>query len=158
MNTSDANLQQLIKKLEHFCAYQERCHEDVRSKMQQLKVPYSELDAILVHLIEHNYLNEERFAIAFASGKHRIKHWGKARISNELKFRNISSRIITTALQEISEKEYLENFNRLAEKIWSQTTEQNLLLKKKKCIDFLLRKGYESSWVYDKIHEFQSTV
>ncbi len=153
MNASDANLQQLIKKLEHYCAYQERCHEDVHSKMRQLKVPYSEQDAIVVYLIEHNYLNEERFAIAFTSGKHRIKHWGKQRISAELKLRNISSRIITTALNEISTAEYLDNFNKLAEKTWAQSSEQNLLLKKKKSVDFLLRKGYETSLIYDKIQE-----
>lgn len=158
MNTSVDQLEQSIKKLERYCAYQERCHEEVRSKMQQLKIPYTEQDRILVHLIEHNFLNEERFAIAFVSGKHRIKQWGKQRISNELKFRNISSRIINTALKEISDQEYSENFNRLAHKIWQQTTEHNPLLKKKKCSDFLFRKGYEASLVYDKIHELESSM
>lgn len=158
MNSFNAEIQELIKKLEHYCAYQERCHEDVRQKMHQLNVPYRQRDELVVHLIENNYLNEERFAIAFARGKHRIKLWGKQRISNELKLRNISSRIINTAIKELSDQEYYDNFTCLAEKIWQQTTESNLLLKKKKCTEFLLRKGYETSLVYDKIHELESTL
>ena len=158
MNSFNAEIQELIKKLEHYCAYQERCHEDIRQKMHQLNVPYSQRDELVVHLIEQNYLNEERFAIAFARGKHRIKLWGKQRISNELKLRNISSRIINTAIKELSDQEYYDNFTCLAEKIWLQSTESNPLLKKKKCTEFLLRKGYETSLVYDKIHELESTL
>ncbi|WP_249684897.1 regulatory protein RecX [Flavobacterium sp. CYK-55] len=156
MGFSSAEIDGFKKKLEHYCVYQERCHEDLKIKMKQLNVPYEYRDDLMVYLIENNFLNEERFAVTFASGKHRIKHWGKIRISSELKFRNISSRIINTALQEISDEEYSENFNRIAFKIWEQTTEHNLLLKKKKCSEYLLRKGYESHWVYDKIQELSS--
>ena len=142
-----------LARIYRYCAYQERSHREVKNKLYEYGLYSSEVDELLSRLITEGFLNEERFAIAFASGKHRIKHWGKQRISAELKLRNISSRIITTALNEISTAEYLDNFNKLAEKIWAQTSEQNLLLKKKKSVDFLLRKGYETSLIYDKIQE-----
>jgi len=86
-----------LQKLEHFCAYQERCHDEVIAKLQSLKMTSEEIDFIVVKLIEDNFLNETRFACSFARGKHRIKHWGKIRITNELKARHISSTNITLA-------------------------------------------------------------
>lgn len=156
MQSFGPDIREQVRKLEHYCAYQERCHEDVRQRMQQLKIPYSERDAILVHLIEQNFLNEERFAITFAGGKHRIKYWGKVRITHELQNRNISSRIIYTALNAISDSEYEANFRQISEKIWTQETQSNLMLKKKKCADFLIRKGYETSQVFDRIRELSA--
>jgi regulatory protein len=70
-----------LLKLEHFCAYQERCHSEVVSKLYSLKMTADEIDTIVVQLIESNFLNESRFACSFARGKHRIKHWGRIRIT-----------------------------------------------------------------------------
>lgn len=138
-------------KLEHFCAYQERCHTEVIHKLQSLNMIPQAIDVILVHLIENNYLHEERFARSFARGKHRMKQWGKIRISNELKFRKISSYNIQTALREISPEEYHATFHSLAEKHWKSITERSLPKKKKKFCDFLLRKGFESPLIYAKM-------
>jgi regulatory protein len=80
------SIKDAIKKIEHYCAYQERCHE-VESKLRSMKMDADESDQIIAHLIKENFLNEERFACSFARGKHRIKHWGTIRITNELKFR-----------------------------------------------------------------------
>jgi regulatory protein len=106
------------KKLEYYCAYQERCHDEVVAKLRTLKMTTNEIDEIVVHLINHNFLNETRFACSFARGKHRIKFWGKIRIVNELKFRNISQYNINLALKEISNDEYQTNFDFLAERHW----------------------------------------
>ena len=111
------------------------------------------IDVIIVYLIENNYLNEERFACSFARGKHRIKQWGKVRIINELKFRNISQYNINTALKEITAEEYAATFHSLAEKQWETIKERSLPKKKKKFCDFLLRKGFESNLVYEKMNE-----
>jgi len=138
-------------KLEYYCSYQERCHEEVVAKLRSLDMIPAAIDNIVVHLIENNFLNEERFACSFARGKHRIKFWGKVRIVNELKFRHISKYNIDKALKEISVEEYEETFNKLAEHQWETSRESNLLKKKKKVCDFLLRKGFESHLVYDKI-------
>ena len=145
-----------IQKIENFCAYQERCHEEVVSKLRTMKMNADEIDQIMVHLIAENFLNEERFACSFARGKHRIKHWGKIRITNELKFRNISQTLINTALKEITTEEYLDTFHALAERHWESIRENNTLKKRKKFCDYMLRRGFESNLVYDKVKELEA--
>ena len=142
-------------KLEHYCAYQERCHEEVIQKLWSMKIDTVTRDEIIVYLIENNYLNEERFACSFARGKHRIKQWGKIRIVNELKFRKISPYNINTALKEITSEEYETTFHKLAENHWELMRENNVLKKRKKFCDFLLRKGFESNLVYEKVKELE---
>jgi regulatory protein len=128
----------------------------VEQKLRAMKMDSNEIDEILAHLIQENYLNESRFACSFARGKHRIKFWGKVRIVNELKFRNISTYNINLALKEITAEEYEANFNALAERNWHAIKEANGLKKRKKCCDFLLRKGYESNLVYEKVKKLES--
>ena len=141
------------QKMEFYCSYQERCHQEVQEKLYSYDLSEKERNQIIVHLIEHNFLNEERFARSFARGKHRIKHWGKIRIVNELKQRQISAPNIKCALTEIPEEEYQDTFDKLAEKHWETIRETNALKKKKKFCDYLLRKGWESNLVYGKMKE-----
>ncbi|OIQ19260.1 MAG: recombinase RecX [Flavobacterium sp. MedPE-SWcel] len=141
------------KKLEHYCAYQERCHEEVIQKLKSLNMIPQAIDVIIGHLLEHNFLNEERFACSFARGKFRIKQWGKIRITRELKARQISHYNINSALKEIDKEEYINSFNELSLKQWNSIRETNILKKKKKLFDFLIRKGFENQIIYDKIHE-----
>jgi regulatory protein len=140
-------------KLEYYCSYQERCHQEVLQKAADLGMKSNEIDTLIVHLIQNNFLNEERFARSFARGKHRIKLWGKNRIVNELKQRQISAPNIKCALSEISEEEYQDTFDKLTNSHWETIREINVQKKKKKFCDFLLRKGWESNIVYDKLQE-----
>jgi regulatory protein len=149
------SIKEALQKIESFCAYQERCHEEVVSKLRTMKMESDEIDQIMVHLIADNFINEERFACSFSRGKHRIKHWGKIRIVNELKFRNISQNLIDIALKEITPEEYLETFHALAERHWESIREKNVLKKRKKFCDYLLRRGFESTLVYDKVKELE---
>ena len=150
-------LKTAIPKIEHYCAYQERCHEEVYQKLRTMKMDADEIDTIIVHLIASNFLNESRFACSFARGKHRIKFWGKIRIVNELKFRKISQYNINLALKEITEEEYNATFHTLAERNWESIREINPLKKRKKICDYLLRKGFESNLVYEKAKELEIT-
>ena len=143
------------QKMEFYCSYQERCHQEVQEKLYSYDLSEKERNQIIVHLIEHNFLNEERFARSFTRGKHRIKHWGKIRIVNELKQRQISAPNIKCALTEIPEEEYQDTFDKLAEKHWETIRETNALKKKKKFCDYLLRKGWESNLVYGKMKELE---
>ncbi|MEO5777923.1 MAG: regulatory protein RecX [Flavobacterium sp.] len=143
-------------KLEYYCSYQERCHQEVVQKTYDLGMKTDEIDAIVVHLIQNNFLNEERFARSFARGKHRIKLWGKNRIVNELKQRQISAPNIKCALTEIIEDEYQDAFDKLAERHWETIKESNVQKKKKKFCDYLLRKGWESNLIYAKLKELSS--
>ena len=97
-NKTAFSLKEIYAKMEYYCAYQERCYKEVEEKLYSFSVSQSEKEEVLTYLIENNFINEERFAQSFVRGKHNYKHWGKNRIVNELKFRNISSRNIQTAL------------------------------------------------------------
>lgn len=143
-------------KLEYYCSYQERCHLDVVDKLKELALPNHQIDEVIVHLIQNNFLNEERFARSFARGKHRIKHWGKIRIVNELKQRHISAPNIKCALTEIPEAEYYDTLDKTAERHWETILETNPQKKKKKFCDYLLRKGWESNLVYQKLKELEN--
>lgn len=140
-------------KMEFYCAYQERCYKEVEQKLYEFQLSTSEREQITIYLIENNFINEERFAQSFVRGKHNYKFWGKNRITNELKFRNISSRLITIALKELPEATYISNFHALAEKNWESSKERTGPKKNKKFVDFLLRKGYETHLIYDKLRE-----
>lgn len=149
-------IKEAIQKIEHYCAYQERCHDEVVTKLRTMKLSTNEIDEIIVHLINSNFLNESRYACSFARGKHRIKFWGKIRIVNELKFRHISSYNINLALKEITAEEYDTTFNMLSERHWETIRETNIQKKRKKFCDYMLRKGFESTLVYEKVRELES--
>ncbi|MEL1255688.1 regulatory protein RecX [Flavobacterium sp. DGU38] len=148
-------IKEALQKLEHFCAYQDRCHQEVVTKLYSLKMSPDEADIIIVKLIADNFLNETRFACSFARGKHRMKSWGKTRIINELKMRHISTVNINLALKEITPEEYETTFNELSQKCWGSLNETNSLKKRKKFCDYMLRRGYESNLIYDKAKEFE---
>ncbi len=142
------------KKLEHYCAYQERCHKEVRNKLREMRMIPEAIDNIMVHLIQHNFLNEERFAKAYVRGKFRIKKWGKNRLVRELKFREISKYSIDTALKEIDLDDYYQTLDELVIKRIDQVNEKNIYKKKKKVADYLLYRGWESHLIYEKLNEY----
>ncbi|ASO04392.1 regulatory protein RecX [Arenibacter algicola] len=147
------SVDEATRKLEGYCAYQDRCHKEVISKLREMNMIPQAIDLIVGHLIQENFLNEERFARSFARGKFKIKKWGKNRIINELKHRDISKYNITTALKEIESKEYLNTFNALASKRLSEIREKDLQKRRKKLADYLLYRGWESGMVYEKVYE-----
>jgi regulatory protein len=152
---STSSVEVIIQKLEHYCSYQERCHIEVSEKLRSFVLNQEEKDKIIVHLIESNFLNEERFALVFSISKFHQKKWGKIRIKIELKARKISDYLVTKALKEIPTEEYEITFEILAEKHWETITEKNDLKKRKKFCDYLLRKGWESERIYEKVKELE---
>lgn len=152
---STSSVEDILQKMEYYCSYQERCHIEVSEKLRSFVLNSNEKDRIIVHLIESNFLNEERFASIFSISKFHQKKWGKIRIKNELKARKISDYLVTKALKEIPAEEYEMTFETLAEKHWESITEKNDLKKRKKFCDYLLRKGWESERVYEKVKELE---
>ena len=146
-------LQEAVKKMEGYCAYQERCHKEVTAKLREMKMIPDAIDQIIVHLINENYLNETRFAQSFARGKFSVKKWGRNRIINELKQRNISKYNIEVALREIDDEAYSAALDALAEKRLGQLTEKNVQKRRRKLADYLLYRGWESHLVYEKIRQ-----
>lgn len=148
-NEKSYTVDEAIKLLENFCAYQERCHKEVEQKLYDINMIPEAKEKIILHLLQHNFLNEERFAKAFVRGKFSIKKWGKIKITNELKFKNISSYIIKSALSEINDDDYLKTLQQLAEKKSPLIRESNSFKKRNKLSIFLTSKGYESTLVFD---------
>ena len=146
-------LAKALKKMEHYCAYQERCHKDVSDKLHTMKLIPEAREKIILHLIEQNFLNEERFAKSFARGKFRIKKWGKQRIVRELKSRQISEYCIKVALKEIPESDYLHTFHALAEKKYASIVISDRYKKRKKLTDYLLYRGWEQVLVFEKVKD-----
>jgi regulatory protein len=147
---------EIKQKIEHYCVYQDRCHKEVEEKIKSYNLIPEAREMILLSLMKDNFLNEERFAKSFARGKFRIKHWGKNRIVNELKMRDISSYNIKTALKEIEEKDYLKTIYTITENRNNVISETNQYKRKKKLIDFLLRKGFETDLIFKVVDEILS--
>lgn len=145
--------QQSVPKIKQYCAYQERCHAEVRDKLYSFGLNKIEVEEIISGLITENYLNEERFAIHYAGGKFRMKQWGKNKIKQSLKFKQVSDYCIRKALKEIDSKEYEKIFQKLAEqKLKTLKSEKNIFIKKRKLQDFLIQKGYESEKIREMVN------
>jgi regulatory protein len=144
---------EIKRKLENYCVYQDRCHKEVEQKMWEFHLIPEARELILLSLMKDNFLNEERFAKSYARGKFRIKSWGKQRIVRELKFRDISAYNVKTALKEIEETEYLKTIYRITENRNAVITESDLYKRKKKLIDFLMRKGFENDLIFKVVAE-----
>ncbi len=140
--------EQALQKLKHYCAYSERCQADVTSRLYEWGVWRSYHDEIMATLIEENYLNEERYAKAYAGGHFRQKLWGRNKIKQYLKLNNISPYCIKKAIQEIDNEAYLDVLQKLFDEKWNSLKgEKNRLVKMKKTTAFLLQKGFEADLI-----------
>jgi regulatory protein len=135
--------EQALQKLRHYCGYQDRCHNEVKSKLWELGVRKTDHDELIASLIEGDYLNEERFALSFARGKFKMNQWGRVKIKYELKQKQVSEYCIKKALKEIDEEEYLKTLEKLAEEKYDSLKGEQYLMRKKKTMDYLLQKGFE---------------
>ena len=145
--------EQALQKIKHYCAYQERSHKEVRDKLYSMGLKYSVIQQLISQLIEQDYLNEERFAIQFAGGKFRMKHWGRVKIKYELKQRQVSEYCIRKAMKEIDENDYQRTLQKLAEEKWQSIRGEgvNRFVKMGKTTDYLLQKGFEPELVRQTI-------
>jgi len=141
--------EQALQKLKHYCGYQERSHSEVKQKLYDLGIRKNDHDEIISTLIEENYLNEERFAIAFARGKFRMKQWGRVKIKYELKQKQVSEYCIKKALAQIDEDEYLKVLDELVRERYGSLKKEQWLVRKKKTMDHLVHKGYELTLITD---------
>lgn len=146
-------VQEAQKKMERYCAYQERCHQEVVQKLKSLNMIPEAIDQIISELITNNYLNETRFAQAYVRGKFRHKKWGKIRIQSQLKLRQISPWNIKKAMEEIPYEEYLKTFDELFNKFWVQYKQKNLFLCQKKVVDRLQYRGWENELIFEAINQ-----
>ena len=145
--------EQAYQKLRHYCAYQDRCHHEVKTKAYSLGMRKADTEELTSRLIEEGCLNEERFARAFAGGKFRVKQWGRIKIKAELRQRQVSEYCISAALEEIDPDNYKQVLHKIAEKKWNSVKGPgvNHFVKMSKTRDYLLLKGYETPLVIQEI-------
>lgn len=154
MNLKKLSKEQALPKIKQYCAYQERCHMEVKEKLYSYGLYKKDVEELMAQLVEENYLNEERFAIQYAGGKFRMNQWGKAKIKHALKQKQISEYSIKKALKEISDSEYKKTSQKLAaQKLKTLKYEKNIFIKKRKLQDYLLQKGYEGELVRGVLNE-----
>ena len=146
-------VEEALAKLQSYCAYQDRCHKEVAQKLKEMRMISQASEQIIIELIEGDFLNEERFSMAFVRGKFKIKKWGRRRLASELKQRNISKFLIQKALGQISERDYKATFEALVHKKAESITGGSIAKKRKKLADYLLYRGWEAHLVYDKINQ-----
>ena len=137
-----------LKKAEAYCAYQERSQYEVRGKLISLGIYHEDLENIILSLIENNFINEERFAKAYAQGKFRIKEWGKLKIKQGLKFKQISPPLIKKALDHINKEEYLLTLEKILSKKIDFNVKKTDLKTKNKAIQYALSRGFESDLIF----------
>ena len=142
-------------KAASFCAYQERCHKEVKQKLAEWGIYGLEADELMVKLIELNYLNEERFAQTFAGGKFRVKQWGKLRIKQELKMRDVSDYCINKGLKEIEEEDYRNTLGEVLENKLSSLGKLKAPEAKNKAYKYALSRGYEPQLIWEVLAEIK---
>jgi regulatory protein len=142
-----------IERIKNYCALQDRCQWDVIQKLREWGLQQSTKDHILEILITNKFIDEERFSTSFCRGKFRIKNWGKHKIVNELRRKQISSICINTGLKEIDEKEYDLVLEKLFYQKERSIKDKNQFIRKTKIANFLIQRGFENNLVWDKIRE-----
>ena len=142
------SIDQARLKIQSYCAYQERSHKEVRDKLYSFGLFKDEVDELCTELIRDNFLNEERFAQAFATGKFRMKKWGWKKIEMHLKQKGISGFCLKQARKEIQDEEYLQVLTELADAKGRMVKAINPFEKKAKVAAFLSGRGFETELIW----------
>ncbi|MEZ5047218.1 MAG: regulatory protein RecX [Chitinophagaceae bacterium] len=146
---------QVLTQIKSYCAYQERCHEDVRIKLLSLKVYGNDLEEIIALLIQENFLHEERFARSYARGKFYLKKWGRKKIIFQLKAKKISPYCIQKAMTEIHEEDYWNTLQGLIEKKKADLkSEKNKFIRIQKIQNYLVQKGFEYELIQEALKPY----
>ena len=139
---------QIKEKIRHYCAYQERSHNEVRTKLYGYGLYSSEVDEIISSLITEGFLNEERYAKTFAGGKFRIKKWGRLKIINALEGNGISKTCIKSGINEIDQRDYLNTLLEILQKKINSLTDQDIFVKRDKIARYAIQRGFEPELVW----------
>ena len=155
VDKSNYDIKNLIEQLKSYCAIQERCSNDIVTKMKSWQITNKNQNKILEILIQEDFINDKRYSKSFCRGKFRIKKWGKIKIVNELKRKNINPTTIISSLNEISDMDYSKELDIQFNKKKQSITTLNYYEKKKKIANYLIGKGYESNLVWEKLRELK---
>lgn len=136
-------------KAEAFCAYQERSQSEIRNKLYEWGLHQKDVEEIITELIGENFLNEERFAMAYALGKFRIKGWGKLKIKQGLKLKGVPDKMIRKVLNAIDSEDYMDRLRLILEKKSDLITEKDPYKRRYLLTRYAAGKGYEQDLISD---------
>ncbi|WP_288370029.1 regulatory protein RecX [uncultured Algoriphagus sp.] len=139
------------EKIAAFCAYQERCVWEVRRKLYEKGIAEAQIEKLIGFLLREKFIDEGRYARAFARGKFRLKKWGKNRIRMELKIKQVPEDLIRKGLLEIDPTEYYDTLLSETEKKWEKTKEPDLYKKRFKVVGYLMQRGFEQDLIQEAI-------
>ncbi len=148
-------VKQGILKAQAYCAYQERCQQEVRNKLHEWGLYGDEAEEVIAALISENFLNEERFALAYVSGKFRLKKWGRVKLKSELKAREISDYCINKALSQINPNDYQKTIIELIEKKKKDIKDKLPHMRKHKMLKYIVSKGFEPDIIQNILDELK---
>lgn len=138
-----------LEKMAKFCAYQERCQSEVKHKLFGVGLSDEEIDNIICDLIEHSFLDEERFAKAFVRGKFNQKGWGRIKIQQHLNQKQISSFCQKKGMLEINENDYLTKLEEIILKKSNSLKTEDPFIRKSKTARYAISRGFESELVWE---------
>lgn len=144
------------QKIESWCAYQERAQQETRDKLYEYGLHSNEVEQIISNLIENNFLNEERFAMIYVSGKFRIKKWGKIKIKGGLKAKRVSDYCINKAMKQIDVNEYFATLEKVIHQKNKLLKEPNKIKRNNKLFLFASSKGYESNLISEILKDLKN--
>jgi regulatory protein len=142
-----------LAKAGHYCAYQERSQQEVRDKLHEWGLNPIGVENVIMHLVEGNFLNEERFANAYTIGKFRQKGWGRVKIKQGLKFKKVSEPLIKKALKSINEDDYLKMLQAVIQKKEKLLTEKEPYKRRYKLQQYALSRGYENDLISEVLKD-----
>jgi regulatory protein len=139
------------QKIYRYCAYQERSHQEVRDKLYEYGLYTSDVDEILSQLITEGFLNEERFARAFAGGKFRMQRWGRVKIVHELEAHGLTKNCIKAGLKEIDDEDYERVLYDVLDRKLAQLDTTNPFVTRDKLARYAIQKGFEPDLVWPRV-------
>jgi len=155
--TKSYTVKEALLALSRYCVYQDRCHQEVEQKLKSMNMIPEAQAQIISELIKDDFLNEERFAMNYARGKFNQKGWGRIKIRQELKRRQISDYLLQKALNQIDETLYLKRLHELATKKFNQLNKSQTIKSKTKLKNYLVYRGYEMNLIFDEINSLMKS-
>ena len=144
MSVENAEFKRAFASLAKYCSSTERSPHQLLRKMKQWSVEESFHESLLDKLRNENFLNEERFARAFAHDKLEFNQWGKNKIKFELRNHWLDEDTIFLGLDDIDESRYGEIALSLIKKkekgLKKEITE---IQKNNKVLSYMVQKGFE---------------
>jgi regulatory protein len=151
-NSDEENIKTALTRAKNWCAFQEQCVWDINQRLIKLELSHSEINLVIEQLIKEGFLNEQRYADAYVSGKFRISKWGRIKIASGLRMKQIPEKMIASALNSIDLETYRDCLVKLLKKKEYELRKLPADKSRLKLTRFALQKGYESDLVYQVIN------